>query len=88
MKFVALISGGKDSFYSAMEAIKHGHEMICGANLAPELDKITGNSPLETDSYMYQSAGHEVVLAMADCLQVLSKERPLFYFLCISFCAC
>ena len=35
MKFVALVSGGKDSIYSLMEAIAQGHELVCAANLSP-----------------------------------------------------
>jgi len=117
MKFVALLSGGKDSVFSAMEAMSRGHELICGANLAPsptaasaaetmeggsaamaatgdssgaeakieaeigaETDAKTdasptteatvASSPVETDSYMYQTAGHDAALAMAECLGV------------------
>ena len=35
MKFVALLSGGKDSVFAIMEAERHGHELVCAAHLAP-----------------------------------------------------
>lgn len=54
MKFVALISGGKDSTYNIMCCKKDGHELVCLANLYP---KIGG----EIDSYMYQCVGCEAI---------------------------
>ncbi len=62
MKFVALVSGGKDSIYSIMECIKNGHELVACAHLAPALGK-----EVEEESYMYQTAGSE-------CIQVLVEE--------------
>ena len=60
MKFVALLSGGKDSVYSTMEACRLGHTLVCGANLAPAPREGGGEGEsAETDSYMYQTAGHE-----------------------------
>lgn len=35
MRFVALVSGGKDSVFSLGKAMAHGHELICLANLYP-----------------------------------------------------
>lgn len=35
MKFVGLISGGKDSIYNIIECIKRGHELVCLCNLCP-----------------------------------------------------
>lgn len=54
MKVVGLISGGKDSIYNLIRCKKEGHEIVCLANLKPK----TGT---ETDSYMYQSVGHECI---------------------------
>ena len=72
MKFVALLSGGKDSVFAALEcSTRLGHELVCGANLCPAPDAATGAAPLETDSYMYQTAASEVAAdAMAACLGV------------------
>ena len=53
MKFVALLSGGKDSCFNIMRCQSHGHELICLANLMP-LDISTE----EMNSFMYQTAAH------------------------------
>ena len=52
MKFVALLSGGKDSCFNIMKCVEYGHELAALANLYPE-------DPLqdEVNSFMYQSAG-------------------------------
>ena len=54
MKFVGLISGGKDSAFNIMKCIENGHELVCLANLYPVEKK-------ELNSYMYQSVGSEVI---------------------------
>jgi len=36
MKFVALVSGGKDSIFNICQSIKNGHELVCIANLMPQ----------------------------------------------------
>lgn len=83
MRFVALISGGKDSFYAALECVKHGHELVALANLHPVQNEgtVPSRSPLlhafllvdEVDSFMFQSVGHQVIPSYAECLGV-----PLF----------
>ena len=35
MKCVALISGGKDSWFNAMQCVSNGHEIVALANLRP-----------------------------------------------------
>lgn len=64
MRFVALVSGGKDSIYSTLECIKNGHELIACVHLgAPE--------STDEESYMYQTAASEVVRTLVeDCLEV------------------
>jgi diphthamide synthase (EF-2-diphthine--ammonia ligase) len=71
MRFVALVSGGKDSIYSIAEAIRNGHTLVCLANLFPPLHTV------ESDSYMYQTAGHDVVDALAECMGVPLLRRQL-----------
>ncbi|KAJ8601769.1 hypothetical protein CTAYLR_006820 [Chrysophaeum taylorii] len=66
MRFVALVSGGKDSVFSIIESERCGHELVACANLFPEGGE-------EIDSWMYQSAAHVVVPGIAECLGV-----PLF----------
>ncbi|VDM66426.1 unnamed protein product [Strongylus vulgaris] len=54
MEVVGLVSGGKDSCYNMMCAIKSGHRIVALANLHP-------GDREELDSYMYQSVGSEGV---------------------------
>ncbi len=63
MKFVALVSGGKDSFYSIMECIRNNHELLACAHLSPRKQ----NPDEDEESYMYQTAGSE-------CIQTLVEE--------------
>jgi diphthine-ammonia ligase len=64
MKFVALVSGGKDSIYSIMEATKLGHQLVACVHL--------GRPKQETEeSYMYQTAGSEAIqILVEECLGV------------------
>jgi len=68
MKVVALISGGKDSIYSMMKCVAHGHTIVALANLHPPSSDVE-----EMDSFMYQTVGHGQVEAIAVCM-----ELPLF----------
>jgi diphthine-ammonia ligase len=67
MKFVALISGGKDSLVSALDAIRHGHELICLANIAPEVECCSSHGG-DVDSHTFQTVGHEAVPLIAYCM--------------------
>jgi len=69
MKFVALLSGGKDSCYNIMRCIAHSHELIAVANLTPTCSS-TDLHVEEMNSYMYQSAAHNMIPALAECLGV------------------
>ena len=64
MKFAGLISGGKDSIYSIQTLINQGHTLVCVGNVAPP------TKYKEMDSYMYQSAGNEIIPLIAECLGV------------------
>lgn len=64
MKFAGLISGGKDSIYAIQTLIEEGHTLICVGNVKPDMKF------KEMDSYMYQSAGNEIVQLVAECLEV------------------
>lgn len=77
MKFVALLSGGKDSCFSAMLATDAGHELVCLANLYPG----RGSNGDEINSFMYQSAAHVGIPYLAECFgkplvrrQILGKS--------------
>ncbi|GAV50378.1 hypothetical protein ZYGR_0U02340 [Zygosaccharomyces rouxii] len=71
MKFVALISGGKDSCFNIIHCLKQGHELVALANLHP-IDK----SQQELDSFMFQTVGHDIVPYYATCtgLPLYRKE--------------
>jgi diphthine-ammonia ligase len=70
MKFVGLISGGKDSIFNCLQLVKAGHELVCLANLYPP----TGG---ELDCYMYQSVGSEMIELVAEALQKPLFRRPI-----------
>jgi diphthine-ammonia ligase len=60
LKVVALISGGKDSFFSLLHCIANGHDVVALANLYPASPS-EGASVEDTDSFMYQTIGHAVI---------------------------
>jgi diphthine-ammonia ligase len=60
LKVVALISGGKDSFFSLLHCIANGHDVVALANLYPASPS-EGTSVEDTDSFMYQTIGHAVI---------------------------
>jgi diphthine-ammonia ligase len=64
MKFIALVSGGKDSIYSILQAVQNGHELVGCLHLGAPI--VT-----EEESYMYQTAASEVVQTLVEeCLGV------------------
>lgn len=65
MRFVALVSGGKDSVFSIAKCLAYGHELVVLANLFPPVD-----GPEELDSFMFQSAGSSAVECLAECIGV------------------
>lgn len=74
---IALISGGKDSFYSLLHCLRNGHRVVALANLFPgnpfpggdveAIDPGAPRQPIDGDqrgdlnSLMHQTVGHEVV---------------------------
>lgn len=60
LKVVALISGGKDSFFSLLHCIANAHDVVALANLHPASSP-EGASIEDTDSFMYQTIGHAVI---------------------------
>eukprot|EP00041_Stephanoeca_diplocostata_P017507 m.354832 g.354832 ORF g.354832 m.354832 type:complete len:787 (+) comp20727_c0_seq1:289-2649(+) len=63
MKFVALLSGGKDSVHCMLHCIANGHVPVVIGNLKPP--KID-----EMDSFMYQTVGHEMIEHIASALNL------------------
>ena len=70
MKFVSLLSGGKDSIMNTMECVALGHELVAVGTLKPKV-------AAEQDSYMYQTVGVEVVPLMAKALDVPLYSREI-----------
>lgn len=70
MKFVALISGGKDSFYNIMQCMKNGHTLLALANLHPHDSSVN-----ELDSFMFQTVGHDIIEYYRQCID---GDIPLY----------
>jgi diphthine-ammonia ligase len=66
MRFIGLISGGKDSSYAIHKCVLNGHQLVGLANLVPK-------SLQEEDSYMYQTVGHELIDLYSEAM-----DLPLF----------
>ncbi|CAD8175095.1 unnamed protein product [Paramecium pentaurelia] len=66
MKFLALVSGGKDSIFNIIRCIQEGHELVLLVNLYPK------NIGKEADSFMYQSVGTNIIDAISQAL-----DKPL-----------
>ncbi|KAK3180676.1 hypothetical protein K4F52_008026 [Lecanicillium sp. MT-2017a] len=47
LNVIALISGGKDSFFSLLHCIDNGHKIVALANLYPQDDKAEGSNELQ-----------------------------------------
>lgn len=72
MKFVALISGGKDSFFNILQCKLNGHQLVALANLHPA-DKRND----EIDSFMFQTVGHSVIDYYEECVGVPLHKRAI-----------
>ncbi|PIC51408.1 hypothetical protein B9Z55_001931 [Caenorhabditis nigoni] len=73
MEVVGLISGGKDSCYNLMCAVREGHKIVALANLHPPKDS---NSD-ELDSYMYQSVGADGVELYGEAMGLPLYRREI-----------
>lgn len=70
MKFVALISGGKDSCFTISHCLAQGHELVALANLYPCVDS-------EIDSFMYQTVGYNIIENYSQCIGVPIYRRKI-----------
>ncbi|GBE79662.1 Diphthine--ammonia ligase [Sparassis crispa] len=71
MKYVALLSGGKDSCYNLLHCFRNGHELVAAASLGPEHGKE------ELDSYLYQTVGQDAIEFVARSLDVPLYRRVI-----------
>eukprot|EP00939_MAST-03C_sp_MAST-3C-sp1_P000509 g509.t1 len=70
LNVVALISGGKDSMYNCMHCVSRGHRIIALANISPSTDIHSLDDKKDLSSFMYQTVGHNVISAIADCMEL------------------
>ncbi|OTB07552.1 hypothetical protein M426DRAFT_46711, partial [Hypoxylon sp. CI-4A] len=90
LNVVALVSGGKDSFYSILHCLANGHRIVALANLYPQPKQQYGSpSPPnandggdeedETDlnSFMYQTVGHQVIPLYAQATGLPLFRQPI-----------
>ncbi|SBT82555.1 diphthine--ammonia ligase, putative [Plasmodium ovale] len=64
MNIIGLISGGKDSIQNLVYCSKDGHNITLLAHLIPLKNQN------ESDSFMYQSVGFELIPAIAKCMEI------------------
>ncbi|CAK7241471.1 MAG: hypothetical protein STHCBS139747_002933 [Sporothrix thermara] len=83
LNVIALVSGGKDSFFSLLHCLAHGHRVVALANLYPadaEIAKKDGdNDDAEEDlnSFMYQTVGHQVLPLYAAATGLPVYREPI-----------
>lgn len=77
LNVIALVSGGKDSLFSLMHCLLNGHAVVALANLHPSIkEQVQGlheAPPIrseELDSFMYQTAGHNLIPLLAKSLNL------------------
>ncbi|PFH55795.1 hypothetical protein XA68_17613 [Ophiocordyceps unilateralis] len=89
---IALISGGKDSFFSLLHCLQHGHAVVALANLFPAGPGATpaveavdplGSPPApepcgpDPDSFMYQTVGHQLLPLYASATGIPLYRMPI-----------
>lgn len=70
---IALISGGKDSFFSLLHCLHNNHHVVALANLHPAAMSETS----DLNSYMYQTVGHTIIPLYADALGLPLYRRQI-----------
>ncbi|CAF9915586.1 hypothetical protein IMSHALPRED_002647 [Imshaugia aleurites] len=73
LNVIALISGGKDSFFSLLHCLANNHRIIALANLYPPRAFSQEQGSEDLSSYMYQTAGHGLTPLYSDAL-----DLPIF----------
>ncbi|OXV05832.1 hypothetical protein Egran_06400 [Elaphomyces granulatus] len=83
LNVIALISGGKDSLYTILHCIKHGHKVVALANLHPPSTPLwgeegeSGEQLEDMDSFMYQTIGHAVIPLYEEALGIRLYRAPI-----------
>lgn len=81
LKVVGLISGGKDSLFTLLHCVHHGHQIVALANLYPGIeagkDSVQRPETGDIDSYMYQTVGHSIIPLYAKALNLPLYRRQI-----------
>lgn len=89
LRVVALISGGKDSFFSLLHCLQNGHRIVALANLYPPVQASQGTHHASTEvdqsrhddedmnSFMYQTVGHQTIPLYAEALGIPLYRRQI-----------
>ncbi|RDL34548.1 uncharacterized protein BP5553_07676 [Venustampulla echinocandica] len=86
LNVIALISGGKDSFFSLLHCVQNGHKVVALANLYPAPTTPTSEESNhgvdneeehDLNSFMYQTVGHTVIPLYAQALQIPLYREPI-----------
>ncbi|KAF7928728.1 uncharacterized protein EAE98_005784 [Botrytis deweyae] len=77
LNVIALVSGGKDSFFSILHCMQNGHKIVALGNLHPPLtepqtEESDGIHKDENDlnSFMYQTVGHTIIPLYEEALGI------------------
>jgi len=90
LEVIALISGGKDSFFSLLHCLQNGYKVIALGNLYPAAEKPGSDSERgsnyapeneddehDLNSFMYQTVGHTVVPLYQQALGIPLYRQPI-----------
>ncbi|KAI1468768.1 adenine nucleotide alpha hydrolases-like protein [Daldinia caldariorum] len=76
LRVVALVSGGKDSFYSILHCLANGHSVVALANLYP-LSRVASANETDLNSFMYQTVGYQVIPLYAQATGLPLFRQPI-----------
>ena len=77
LNVIALISGGKDSFYAHLQTLYLGHRVVALANLHPPLSSSSVPNSPDLNSHMYQTAGHALIPLYSQALGLPLYRAPI-----------
>lgn len=77
LEVIALISGGKDSFYSLLHCLQNGHKVVALGNLYPSHGTAEKNEEEDLNSWMYQTVGHTVIHLYEQALGIPLYRQPI-----------
>jgi diphthine-ammonia ligase len=90
LNVIALISGGKDSFFSILHCLQNGHKVVALGNLHPESpnsksakkrasqsEEANEDDEHDLNSFMYQTVGHSVIPLYEKALGIPLYRQPI-----------